>query len=86
MQLSLLSLLSPLYGGTLTFIPVHVWGRIKYLLVFQDFGTASVGEVQYQGVSSLWQWPRSSLGGLVPSEESPPPRWLLWQHKLETLI
>lgn len=52
--------------------PCMFWGRTKYLLVFQDFGTASVREVQYQGVSSLWQWPQSSLRGLFTSKERPP--------------
>lgn len=62
-------------GSPFSFIcagPCVFWGRTKYLLVFQDFGRASVGEVQYQGISSLWQWPQSSLRGLFPSKERPP--------------
>lgn len=56
-----------IFAGTRTFL-----GTTRHLLVFQVFGTASVGEVQYQGISSLWRWLQSSLRGLFTSKERPP--------------
>lgn len=52
-------------AGTRTFL-----GTTSHLLVFQVSGTASVSEVQYQGISSLWQWLQSSLRGLFTSKEN----------------
>lgn len=57
-----------IFAGTRTFL-----GTTRHLLVFQVFGTASVGEVQYQGISSRWRWLGSSLRGLFTSKERPPP-------------
>lgn len=43
-------------------------GTTRVPLAFQVFGTASVREVQYQGISSLWQWSQSGLRGLFTSK------------------
>lgn len=66
-------------AGTRTFL-----GTTRHLLVFQVFGTASVGEVQYQGISSLWRWFQSSLRGLFTSKERPPvSMWSLCENPRE---
>lgn len=66
-------------AGTRAFL-----GTTRHLLVFLVFGTASVGEVQYQGISSPWRWLQSTLRGLFTSKERPPvSMWSLCENTRE---